>query len=259
MSKLYQVDIVQPKSNRPGGLSAGSYLLSAARTVMIRPEGDNTLLRYRVKNSADVDPFPLEVSGDYLTVAQVVAEVNDAYSGDGFPVLVDRAGEDEELLVNFADVVCIEVATDDSGVLVVAPFSGRDIRYDMSEPVSDFLGVFADDSAELLVRGAPYDSRLDGQLLEDDSVAETGADEGNAIPLSVTIPADGSAAEFIPWTRNPYATTTAYADDGTGGGAYAALADSYDFSGANTTLWVLVTATDGVTELYYEVTVTVEA
>jgi len=224
---------------------------------MVRPEGDNALIRYKAKSASDVDPYPLVVAGDYLTVAASVGQPNEAFVGAGFPVLVDRNGTPEEMLVNFDDVVCVEIDANGAGVLVIEPYRGRRVRYAMEEAVTEFQKTFADDSADLLYReGVIYDTRLAGELLTDDSTTETGATEAAAIPLSVTIPTElAAAAVLIPWTRNPYAVVTAYADDGTGGGSYAALAESYDFSTTKTTLWVKVTAVDETTEKFYVITV----
>lgn len=226
---------------------------------MVRPEGANALIRYKAKSASDVDPYPLVLAGSYLTVASDVGQPSAGYNGPGFPVLVNRKGKPEEMFINFDDVVCVEIDDAGAGVLVIEPYRGRKVRYAMAELVTDFQETFAEDNADLLYReGVAYDTRLAGELMTDDSTTETGATVETAIPLSVTIPAElADAAVLIPWTRNPYAVVTAYADNGIGGGAYAPLAGDYNFSTTNTTLWVKVTAVDETTEKFYVITVTV--
>ena len=78
------------------------------------------------------------------------------------------------------------------------------------------------------------------------------------MPLSVTIAdADKAAAVFTAVTTDGNASVVAYADNGAGSGVYAPVAPNHDFS-TNTTLWIKVTAEDTATELYYELSVTVE-
>ncbi len=118
--------------------------------------------------------------------------------------------------------------------------------------------VTLDSSDATLDFTAGTGTSLAGVVLTDDTAAESGADEANAMPLSVTIASTNAAtAVFTPVTEN--ATVTAYADDGTGSGTYAAVAANYDFSGANTTLWIKVVSKDTTNTLYYKLSVTVDA
>lgn len=263
MDKLFEAEVLRSKSNKLNGLPSGSYLLSTARTVMVRPEGENTLLRYRVKDASDVNPQPLVVQGAYPTVAARVAERDAAYSSVGFPVVVKRGNEDEEMLVNFADVVCVCVDSEDKGELVVSPLAGRQVRYEMAEPVTDFKKTFAGDNADLLVaRGLANDSSLGGVPLVAPTTTNDGTTVAKSIPLTVTVPkADASAVVFIPWTRNPNATVKAYAGEtgDNGSGTFLAIAESYDFSTTNVMLRIEVTGKDGTTKKYYKLTVTVPA
>lgn len=97
---------------------------------------------------------------------------------------------------------------------------------------------------------------LTNVVLTDDTAGETGADEANARPLSVTIwDTNAAEAEFVPITDN--ATVTAYADAEAGGGTYVAVTESYDFSDTNTTLWIKSISEDTSETLYYKLTVTV--
>ena len=101
-------------------------------------------------------------------------------------------------------------------------------------------------------------TKLATVVLTEETTTETGADEAQAMPLSVTIAgADNAAAVFVPVRTDAGATVSAYADNGAGTGAYAAVAANYDFSGTNTTLWIKVVAEDASATLYYELTVTV--
>jgi hypothetical protein len=94
-------------------------------------------------------------------------------------------------------------------------------------------------------------TRLAGVVLTDDNTGNIGDVEANAIELSVAIsPGDAATAVFVPVTEN--ATVTAYANNGTPGGAYAPVAANYDFSGADT-LWIKVVSEDGNTIRYYNV------
>ncbi len=114
--------------------------------------------------------------------------------------------------------------------------------------------VWKSNDATLNVTG----STLDSIALIDNSTTETGADEINAKPLSVTIDdANAAAAVFVPVATNTKATVTVYADGGSGSGSYQPVAASYDFTGANNTLWIKVVAADGSTTLYYKATVIV--
>ncbi|HZZ98786.1 MAG TPA: InlB B-repeat-containing protein [Candidatus Saccharimonadia bacterium] len=97
---------------------------------------------------------------------------------------------------------------------------------------------------------------LAGVVLTNNTISQTGANEGTAKPLSASIAnTNKSAAIFAPITTN--ATVTAYADNGTGGGSYASVAANYDFSGSNNTLWIKVVSQDTTVTTYYKLSVTV--
>lgn len=98
---------------------------------------------------------------------------------------------------------------------------------------------------------------LAGEIFTNDSSGESGADEANAILLSVTIPAaNQSAAALGLNTTETVTDIQAYADSGSGGGSYAPLLQDYSFI-PDDTLWIRVTAQDGTTQLYYKLSVTI--
>ena len=122
------------------------------------------------------------------------------------------------------------------------------------------MAAFAVETDATLDFTAETGTSLAGVVVTNNTAAEDGLAEGTAFPLSVTIPyAQRSTAVFVPVKTDAGATVTAYADDGTGEGTYDVIAANYDFSGANTTLWIKVVSQDLSQTRYYKLDVTVAA
>ena len=93
--------------------------------------------------------------------------------------------------------------------------------------------------------------------------SQDGEEETAAITANVTIPwSQGQSARFVPVfaSGSAGASVSAYRDNGTGSGVYAAIAGGgYDFTGGNNTFWLRVISQDSSSTRYYKITVTVAA